>query len=247
MTTLPSPHRSASLHAPVRPATASHESGDGPMSDLLATATSTQKRFDRNAVVVQKGDPSVSLYVIVSGRVKMTSLSQEGKEVTFAYIGPGELFGETAVLDGTTHTMNVTTLEPTIVRIVSRLDFHDAVRRNPQAALALATILSARLRLTSELAEDVAFLPVAARLAKRLLQLADQYGTATANGVTIGLRLCQHDLASLVSSTRESINKHLRLWEAEGLLKAKPGTVTILRPTQLRAMVRGCSACAGRF
>jgi CRP/FNR family cyclic AMP-dependent transcriptional regulator len=208
-----------------------------PLGEFLATMPSITKRFDRKQVVIQKGDRGCFVYAILSGRVKVTAPSLEGKEITFAYLGPGEFFGEMAIVEGAAHTATVSTIEPTVFQLIDGRNFLRAIGDNPRAALALVTTLCARLRRTSELAEDLSFLALPGRLAKMLLGLVDSYGVPTSTGTRIGFHLCQQELANLVVTSRESVNKQLRSWEEEGLISLKAGGLTILRLSALRALV----------
>jgi CRP-like cAMP-binding protein len=198
---------------------------------------SVTKRFDQKQVVIQKGDRGSFVYVILSGRVKVTALSLEGKELTFAYLSPRQFFGELAILEDAVHTATVMTIEPTVLQLIDRRDFLRVIGDNPRAALALVTTLCARLRRTSELAEDLSFLALPVRLAKTLLGLVDSYGVPASQGTRIGLHLCQQELANLVVTSRESINKQLRSWEEAGLISLESGALTILRLSALRTLV----------
>ena len=174
-----------------------------------------------------KGDPATQLFFILDGRVKVSSSSEDGKEIIFAILGPGELFGEVALLEGMEHSASVITLEPTDLLAFDRQDFLALVQEQPPFALSLLTTVCSRLRGASELAEDISFLPLPVRLAKRLIALAHSYGIASSRGRRIGLHLCQQELANMVSTTRESVNKQLALWHEEGLISTRKGYLTI--------------------
>jgi CRP/FNR family cyclic AMP-dependent transcriptional regulator len=208
-----------------------------PLGEFLARMPSVTRRFDRKQVVIQKGDRGCFVYTILSGRVKVTAPSLEGRELTFTYLGPGEFFGEVAIVEGTAHTATVTTIEPTVFQLIDGRDFLRAISDNPRATLSLMAILCARLRRASELAEDLSFLALPVRLAKTLLSLVDSHGIPVSNGTRIGLQLCQQELANLVVTSRESVNKQLRSWEEAGVISLKAGGLTILRLSALRALV----------
>lgn len=221
-------HRSEQWNRPER---------NAPLAEFLAALPSITKRFDRKQDIIQKGDKGCFVYTIFSGRVKVTAPSLEGKEITFAYLGPGECFGEMAIVESTAHTATVTTIEPTVLQLIDGRDFLRAISDNPRATFSLMAILCARLRRTTELAEDLSFLALPVRLAKTLLGLVHSYGVPTNNGTRIGFHLGQQELANLVVTSRESVNKQLRKWEQEGVLSLEAGSVTIFRLSALRTLV----------
>jgi CRP-like cAMP-binding protein len=178
-------------------------------------------------LIFSKGDPATQLFFILDGRVKVSASSEDGKEIIFSILGAGELFGEVALVEGTEHSASVITLEPTDLLAFDRRDFLALIQEQPAFALSLLTTVCSRLRGASELAEDISFLPLPARLAKRLIALAQSYGIASSRGIRIGLHLCQQELANMVSTTRESVNKQLALWQAEGLISMRKGYLTI--------------------
>jgi CRP/FNR family cyclic AMP-dependent transcriptional regulator len=198
----------------------------------------------RQAVVTKqmvycKGDPGTHVYVVTKGRVKVTVPSEDGKELTLGILEPGEVFGELAVLEGKEHAATVVALERTEVAVIERQEFLRLLEREPAIVRALLATLCARLRQTAELAQDISSLPLPRRLAKKLLALARTYGTQTPNGLRIGLHLCQQELANLVGTSRESVNKQLGAWQAGGLIEVDQGLITIRRLTD--AAVQLCA------
>ncbi len=195
-----------------------------------------RKHVPAKSVILYKGDPADHLFVVLSGTVKVSAPSEDGKEITFGILGSGELFGEIGMLDDAEHTATVTALESTEVAVLDRQDVLRWVETSPAMALKLLAILCLRLRQTREIAEDLSFLTLPVRLAKKLKALAEAYGELTSKGVRIGLPLCQQELANLVGTTRESINKQLAVWQAEGIVTTEHGCLTIRRLTDLAAL-----------
>jgi CRP-like cAMP-binding protein len=151
-------------------------------------------------------------------------------------MGPGEVFGEVAVLDGEPRSATITALEPCELVIIQRNDFFHFLERAPQAAIKLLEVLARRLRRLSERVEDTAFLDVPGRLAKQLVRLAERYGQKEGEGVCIELKLSQQELGDLVGATRESVNKQLRAWVAEAIVEQSRGKIVILDLEALRDM-----------
>lgn len=219
-----------------RPKDRGFSKGESAAPLALPLMTSITKRISPKQIIIQKGDPGSSLYVVVSGRVKVTAPSPDGKEFTFDFLGPGEYFGEMAVLDGTDHSATVTAVDATVLQVIAREEFLATIERDPRAALSLVATLCGRLRRTSQMVEDMSFLAMPVRLAKQLVALAAAYGVRTSQGTRIGLRLCQQELANLVGTSRESINKQLRAWQHDGLIAIRDGLLLILRMSELSAL-----------
>lgn len=197
-----------------------------------------RKRYKARAVVLRKGDPALQIYVIASGRLKAITDGAEGRQAALSIMGPGEVFGEVAVLDGERRSATITALEPCELLIIQRNEFFHFLERNPQAAIKLLEVLAARLRRLSERVEDSTFLEIPARLAKQLLRLGNRYGKQRTDGLCIELKLSQQELGDLVGATRESVNKQLRAWVSEGLLDQQDGRLVLRDVPALEALTR---------
>ena len=191
-------------------------------------AMASEHRFTNGKVIFQKGDPGTSLMAVLSGRVRISAYSEDGKEVILNLIDPGQMFGEIALLDGKARTADATAMGPTTLLVLDRREFIPFLERNPKIAIRLLEILCERVRRTSEMIESVAFLTFGARLARLLLRLAESYGEAAGPGVRINLKLSQTDLGNLIASTRESVNRQLKAWSEEGVLALERGRITLL-------------------
>jgi CRP/FNR family transcriptional regulator/CRP/FNR family cyclic AMP-dependent transcriptional regulator len=216
---------------------------DGWLPGLSAEAMTTlaqgarKRSYRRGDAIVRKGDPGDSMFLILTGQVKIVLPSEEGEEAILGVLDAGECFGELSLLDGEPRSATVVATDPTEVLVVDREQFLAAVAANPRIAIDLLRILAGRLRETDEAVEDAVFLDVPARLAKRLLELAQDYGGDGAEGTEIGLKLTQADLAAMVGATRESINKHLSAFRARGVLDVRRGRIIIRRPEDLRRRI----------
>jgi CRP-like cAMP-binding protein len=200
--------------------------------DVLAGATTT-RRLAAREVLFHKGDPAAQVYVVASGRLKVASTSSEGDDVVLNLLDAGEVVGELPLLVGGQRTATVTALEPTELVVLDRREFLRFVREHPEAAVELLAVLGERVVRLSEYLEDTIFLGVAARIAKKLLLLADQFGGDEADGVRVSLRLSQSELASFVGTTRETLNKQIRAWGEAGIVHMEAGSITIHRRDEL--------------
>jgi len=173
------------------------------------------------------GQPGDSLYVLLSGKVKVSLLSAEGKEAILSLLGSGDVFGEMSLLDGLPRSATVTSLEDCRLLAIGRQAFVQFLKRHADVALNLLAALSQRLRTTNNLVENLSFHPLPSRLARLLMDLGQRHGKARAGGVEIGLRLSQEEMGHLVGASRESVNKQLRAWAESGLLEYQQGTIVI--------------------
>jgi CRP/FNR family cyclic AMP-dependent transcriptional regulator len=191
--------------------------------------------FEPHQEIVRKGDPGDRLYGILSGRVRIYSISPEGNEILLNVMGPGELWGEIALLDGRTRSANAAAMEQVDLLHIHRDHFLPYVKANPELLLGMLSLICQRLRWTSSIIEDTAFLSLPARLAKRLLILAEHHrGPA---GRDIIVPVSQHDLGSMVGAGREAVNHQLGLWRAAGIVDTGRGVTIIRNSDALRDLI----------
>jgi CRP/FNR family transcriptional regulator, cyclic AMP receptor protein len=183
--------------------------------------------FPRGEVIFQKGDPGDSLLAVIFGKIRISTISADGQEVVLNVLGAGDVFGEIAFLDGKDRTADASALEETGLLMLQRSSFYPFVKANPDVAMRLLEILCERLRWVSDNYEDVIFLDLPARLAKRLLRLADRFGKPTDEGVRVDLKLSQQELGHMTGVTREAVNKVLRKWDEEGFVSIERAALTI--------------------
>ena len=187
--------------------------------------------------VFHKGDTGSQLYVVIDGRLKALTTSPEGDDVVFNVMGPGEVFGEVALLSEFPRSATVRAIERCELLVLDRRDFLAFLKRNPDVAVRMLTVLAERLARISEFVEDVQFLNLPVRLAKKLAVFAERYGHPGKSGaVKIDLKLSQEEWGDLVGTTRESINKQMRAWSDEGLIQIDAGLVTLLRPEAIERL-----------
>lgn len=178
-------------------------------------------------LLFRKDDPGTNMMVVSQGRVKVSTHSEDGKELVLGLFGPGEVFGEIALLDGAPRTADAITIDDCKLLVLDRRDFIPFLLEHSDASVRLLEVLSQRLRRTTKLLEDVAFLEGPSRLAKRFVHLADFSGRRVEEGVFVDLPLSQQQLGNMVGMTRESVNKQLRQWRDEGIISWARGYYTI--------------------
>ena len=208
---------------------------DDELSELVKRGR--RRSYDAHETIFLKGDPGDRLYAILKGRVTISSVSAEGKEILLNILEEGELFGEIAMLDGKERTADARARTVSELLFIDRRDFFDFLTRHPDACFRLLGVLCTRLRWTSQIIEDAVFLDLPQRLAKKLLAFAEIYGEEEDDGVRIGLQLSQQELANIMGTSRESVNRQLNHWRELGLMTVNHGRITLIRPDDLRAIV----------
>ena len=197
-----------------------------------------ERQFQPGEIIFREGDPGQVLYLAKSGQVRIFVNGMDGSETSVILIGsPGQMFGELAVIDGMPRSATAVAMDDAVLYTLSREAFRSHMRHIPQFSLNFLRELSIRLRYNTLQVDSLASLGVPRRLARKLLELAQQYGQVRHDGVIIHMTLTQTDLASLIGATRESTHKSLRDFRRQRWIEISQGHITILDPEALRAQV----------
>ena len=211
---------------------------DLPEEDIRAlTSVAKRRTFRAGEVIFHRDDPGQVLYMIKEGKVKICIISPDGQEISLAVLGKGEYFGEFALLDGLPRSTDAVTLEKVECYTLQRSDFHNAILKNPKIAILVLEALTKRLRNTDQMVEDLIFLDVYGRVAKKLLELADAHGVKVEDGVRIDVRLTQQELASMVGASRESVNKVMGYFTDKDFISTDKHRITLHRITDLKRRI----------
>jgi CRP/FNR family transcriptional regulator, cyclic AMP receptor protein len=196
------------------------------------------RTFKQGEIIFYEGDPGRFLYLVQSGQVRIFINGLDGSETSVILCGkPGDIFGELAVIDGLARSASAVALDETVLCTMSRDKFRQQMRQHPQLAHNFMKVLSQRVRYNTKQVDSFATLDVPQRLARKLLELAQDYGRAASSGVQIDMTLTQTNLASLIGATRESTNKSLREFRKQGWISLVNGQINILDPDALRTQV----------
>lgn len=196
----------------------------GELIDRVA-ALAVRRSFGKEEVIFSQGDEGDALYGVASGRVRITAAGPEGREVFLNIMEPGDTFGEIAVIDGQPRTAGAVALDAATLIVIRRADFLNVLRNESALAMHLLQLFCQRLRWTSDLVEESAFLVGPARLARRLLVLAALHGRPADEGME--LVLSQAELARFLGISRQFVNQHLQGWRAEGWVALGRGSIVI--------------------
>jgi CRP/FNR family cyclic AMP-dependent transcriptional regulator len=180
--------------------------GLGPGELRILEQHATIRTYPRNSVVINEGEEASTLYVILSGQVKVFLSNEEGKEIVLNMQGPGEHFGELALLDNAPRSASVMTVEKTRLAAISKADFTRFLADHTDIALGLIRDLAGRVRVLSENVKNLALLDVYGRVAKTLLSLAHKRD----GRLVIEKRLTQQDIANRVGASREMVARIMK-------------------------------------
>lgn len=193
--------------------------------------------FEEGTDVFSKADQASHLFIVSEGRVKIFSASSGKKRKTFAYLGPGKIFGEMALLDGRERSASAQAVENSRLLLINKKDFKAMLHRDPKLALHLLRTLSDRLRRANEEIEGLMFRNVLGRVSKTLMTLAEQGGQKFRGGLLLGDRYTHQELADLVGTTREPLSRALAALKRAELIQIRHGQLFLRNPRKMRELV----------
>ena len=182
--------------------------------DKLSKVAS-RKRVERGASVVRAGEVTDSLYILLSGRAKVTNTDEEGREIILAWLGPSEFFGEMGLLDGSPRSANVVAAEACELMFLSKDAFQRCLQDNFQVAQRLMKILVQRLREADRKIESLALLDVYGRVARLLLDMSEEVDGLR----VVRKKISKQDMAKMIGASREMVSKVMRDLEIRGYIR----------------------------
>jgi len=197
---------------------------DEAIDTLIARARHV--RFAKGEMLYRRGDEGDSMMVILTGRVKISNIADDAREVVLNFLGPGDLNGEIAVLDGKGRSADATALEPTEAALIHRRDLFAVLERHPAALLGIVGVLAGKLRMASAMVEH-GLLQMSAKAAHGLLRLAEVHGREAADGTHLDIKLSQKDLGSYLGLSRENTSRELGRLREAGLIRTEGGEIVI--------------------
>lgn len=197
-------------------------------ADLSAIAGRMRKvSFDPDQMIFARGDPGREIFLVLEGRIRLSILSGDGRELSFAHAGPGSVFGEIATLDGGERTAGATAISKVQAMSLPQKALHDLIEANPKVALAAVRFLCQRLRETDQRLEAIALHRIEVRLARLLLGILklEQPG-AKGKAVALDLGMSQGEIALLIGASRPKVNIALTQLEEMGAIKRSGSKLT---------------------
>ncbi len=196
-----------------------------------------RRRFPRKALIYLPADESDAVLLLAEGRVKLCHLAPDGKESILAFVEPGEVFGELAIVDPGERDEYAAALEPSTVILIPRDAIQPVIEQHPSVALEVTRLLGLRRRRIERRLRHLMFRSNRERLAHLLLELAERYGEQDAGGVRLSIRLSHQELAGLIGSTRESVTVALGELQAQGLVHVARRLIVLKDVDRLAASV----------
>ena len=205
---------------------------------------SRARRFPGGSPVYLPADEADAVYLLAAGRAKVCHLTEDGKQSILAFIEPGELFGELALLDPGERDEYVETIEPSTVVMMPGDEVRQMMREYPQLSLGITKVIGLRRKRIERRLKQLLFMSNRQRLVHLLLELAEQYGTVTPDAVELRIRLSHQDLANVIGSTRETVTVTLGRLQLEGLLRVRRRRIKVL---DLERLARSVDRSAPRL
>jgi CRP-like cAMP-binding protein len=192
-----------------------------------------ERTYPRNSVIVFEDDPGDALYIVAGGQVKVVLIGEDGREVILAVLTQGDFFGEMSLIDDEPRSAHVIAMEDAQLLVLRREDFQRGMEEYPRIALGLLRALSRRLRRADDKIGALVLLDVLGRVARILLELADESG-----GDLITKRVTHHTLAQMIGSSRETVSRTIRELADRGLVEVSRKGIRIADRTALRAAAK---------
>jgi len=195
----------------------------------MISRTGIIKRYSKGHLVMQQNSLGDTFYVVVSGSVKVTLLSMDGKEITLSILKQSDFFGELSLMDNEPRSANVIVIEDSTLFLLTQKQFHQLITTYPDILKKVLKEICTRLRHADEKIGDLAFLDAYGRTISVILQLAHERGTKTKNGVEISYAPTHQELSSMVGVSRETITRIIKVLKENKTLISYKGRKVILR------------------
>ncbi|MEI5673494.1 MULTISPECIES: Crp/Fnr family transcriptional regulator [Nocardioides] len=210
--------------------------GSDPAAAEELLALMTRVHLERGSILFAQGDPGASMYVVARGSLKVTRADAQSRPTILAVLGTGDVFGEMSLLDANDRDATVTAVAATTLLELSRARFDEELGRRPDLVRALLGHLARRLRSSNDTVSDLVFADVPARVARLVVRLGERFGVPAEDGsLVVEHQLTQSELAQLVGSARETVNKALARFAAQGWIDVQQRVITIRDQDRLRA------------
>jgi CRP/FNR family transcriptional regulator, cyclic AMP receptor protein len=195
-------------------------------------------RLDKGERLFREGDAGDKLYIILTGKIKLTRAAPDGRENLLSVHGPGEMFGELSLFDPVPRTASATAVTDAELAGLAHTDLRAWLSTRPEVAMHLLAALAQRLRRINDVKADLVFTDVPGRVAKALLDLAERFGVPNSDGIQVNHDLTQEELAQLVGASRETVNKALADFAARGWVQLAAKSVLVVDIDRLRKRAR---------
>lgn len=193
------------------------------------------RRFPRGVLLMFEQEPSERVMILLSGRVKVSRLNEEGRELLLSVRDPGDVIGELGFIDGAPRIASVTALEPVTALVFPSATFRGHLETAPRVAVALLQIIIGRFRDTTVKRSQSAVADTMARVAARILELCDRYGRPAGEEIEVDMPLSQEELAAWTGSSRAGVAQSLQAMRELGWIRTERRRIVVTDPGALRA------------
>lgn len=198
---------------------------DGDIESLMSMIT--RRKYPKDSVIFFEKDVGDALFMIVSGRVRITILADDGREIVLSVLGEGDFFGEMSLLDNEPRSATAIAMEETEVAIIHQKEFFSVVERQPPILIKILSTLSARLRRANHQIGNLALLDVYGRVARVLLELGQDQGTRLKDGRISFRRPTHQEIANMIGATRETVSRMISDLHRQGYIEISGKNVII--------------------
>lgn len=179
----------------------------------------SRKSFSKDSIILHENENGATFFAIISGKVKVSRSSEDGKEVILTILNPSDFFGEMALIDGLKRSANVVALENVELFLIQRSDFINLLNEHPEISISLLQELTRRLRTSDMKIKSLSLRDAEGRVASAILQIADDLGKIRNGKVEIEHLPIQNDLANMAGTSRETISRTLHSFVKRGLIE----------------------------
>lgn len=193
------------------------------------------RKYRKNMIIFMEGEPGEALYFLLSGKVKISKLTEDGREQILHILQAGDIFAEVVLIDRGPYPATAEVIEEAQVGMLRNDDVENLIRTNPDIALKILKVMSKRLRQAQIQVRDLALRDTYGRLASMLLILAKDHGSPNDNGVKIDLSLSRQELANLIGTSRETVTRILSDFKRSKVIDIDKQEIVIIDEKKLKS------------
>lgn len=205
--------------------------------ELIFQENGFQRKFRANEMIFMENDRDDCLYYIANGMVKLSMLSNDGKEKTLFILRDSQFFGEVSLVDGLEYCVNAETLTNTVIYSMNYKDIKEILAREPEIAFDLLQIMAEKMRFLTQQIKDIIFYDIAGRMASQILIFMKKFGVKTKKGVLIDLSLTHQELANLLGASRVTVTKTLNNFQEEQIIEIVNKKILIIDQVRLNKFI----------
>ena len=196
-----------------------------------------KRNYDKEQIIFFEDEPGEGLFLLKSGKVKLTKMVESGDEQILTIIKPGNIFAEVVLFGNANYPATAVALEDSELYLIRSKDMENIIRDNPSIAIKLLDVMSKRLRRAQKLVRDMGLKDTTRRTASLLVYLAEEYGVERNNKIKIDIKLTQQELSNMIGTTRETISRVLNKFKGEDIVSNKSRKMIINDLTKLKEYI----------